>query len=265
MPNGLYCTNNNNNNNNRTRYRRPCHPEAIVVVSPVAAATPVTTAAVRDRRSRVRRGPKATGADRRRPGPTAAVDAAIRPALPTNRRRARSPAFSLHLFGRGYVAGARTTAHAPPNGRSGRSLVRSPARSGRTVHYADRNPLVGAPPLSNPPAAATCGHRRSRTRPPPSPTYTRRSSARVFVHRIIFLIIRLVLFYTTHTNKTFFFFVFSTSSRNFPISATARKPTPPIYSLNAGRSAKVRCYYLVFFFSISRTYSRDVNGFFFFF
>lgn len=68
--------------------------------------------------------PPTTGADRHRPEPTAAVDAAIRPALPTNRRRARSPAFSLHLFGRGYSLARR--AH------TGTRNTHAPRRS---VHY----------------------------------------------------------------------------------------------------------------------------------
>lgn len=88
------------------------------------------------------RGPT-TGADRSRPEPTAAVDAAIRPALPTNRRRARSPAFSLHLFGRGRIA--RRAPH--------RHTHRAP--HARAIAAAARlSPLDGT--------AACCGHSGTR-------------------------------------------------------------------------------------------------------
>lgn len=109
------------------------------VVVPVARAT--ARRRLWDQRSRVR-GPT-TGADRRRPEPTAAVDAAIRPALPTNRRRARSPAFSLHLFGRGCIA--RRAPH--------RHTHRAP--HARAIAAAARlSPLVGT--------AACCGHSGTR-------------------------------------------------------------------------------------------------------
>lgn len=110
--------------------------------------------------------PDATGADGRRTEPTAAVDAAIRPALPTNRRRARSPAFSLHLFGRGYFAGART--HARTTHHHQHAFVRSSAGRSRSPPF---SPLVvGAAAVSSPPVWS---FRHSR----PSSTYARRSSS----------------------------------------------------------------------------------------
>lgn len=107
------------------------------------------------------RGPT-TEADRHRPEPTAAVDAAIRPALPTNRRRARSPAFSLHLFGRGYSLARR----AHTGTRTTHALRRS-------VHY---NSYSSARRCSNTNRVWSFRHSR------PSPTFARRSSsARSFV------------------------------------------------------------------------------------
>lgn len=117
------------------------------------------------------RGPAAIGADGRRAEPTATVDAAIRPALPTNRRRrARSPAFSLHLFGRGYFAGART--HAPRTTTRHAFVRRSSAGRPRSPPF---SPLVvGAAAVSSPPVWS---FRHSR----PSSTYVRRSVVRASV------------------------------------------------------------------------------------
>lgn len=139
-----------------------------------------------------------TGADRRRPEPTAAVDAAIRPALPTNRRRARSPAFSLHLFGRGYSL-ARRRAHT--GARTTHALAR------RSVHYrrtTRRRATARAEPVCG--HSGTRGH-RLRTRDARRPLA--RSLVRSSVRRSLVEIILNVYYCTTtkHSNCCLKFFI----------------------------------------------------------